>query len=85
MPTGGDGVYYFSIYFEVDSGEAAGFSMRLNNDVICTTWPDHSNNGDGDYPSGSCSAVVNVVAGNLYFKCVIIMNFKISLKFHRIK
>ena len=39
MPPGGDGVYYFSIFVRVEAGEAGGFEIRLNDDVICTTWP----------------------------------------------
>ena len=64
MPSGGDGVYYFSAYLYVPNGEYGRFNMRLNDDVICTIRPDH---GDvTDYASGSCSAVVDVVAGNVF-------------------
>ena len=70
VPPGGNGVYYFSIYIYVDDGEWAGFEMRLNDDDICTTWPDHYNNGDRDRAPGSCSAVVEVVAGNMYLNCI---------------
>ena len=63
MPPGGDGVYYFSVYVLVDLGESGRFDMRLNDDVICTTQPDHSDNGGGDYAPGSCSAAGDVVAG----------------------
>ena len=42
------------------------FDMRLNDEVICTAFSDHNNAGF-DYPSGSCSAIVDVVAGNVYF------------------
>ena len=66
MPSGGDGVYYFSVFVRVQESEAAGFDIRVNDDVMCTTWPDHSDNGDFDLPTGSCSAVVDLVGGNLY-------------------
>ena len=66
VPSGGDGVYYFSTYVLVDQGEAGRFDMRLNDDVICTTDPDHNNNGAGDFAPGSCSAVVDVVAGKQF-------------------
>ena len=46
-----------------DIGEAAHFDMTLNDDVICSTIPDHSDNGDSDWAAGSCSAAVDVVAG----------------------
>ena len=29
------------------------------------TWPDHSNSASGDYSSGSCSAVMDIVAGDI--------------------
>ena len=74
VPPGGDGVYYFSLYLLVDDGEGATFDMRHNNDVICTTWPDHNHNGDTDYAPGSCSAVVDVVAG----KRCLSMHYKIQ-------
>ena len=64
MPPGGDGVYYFSTFLLVDFGEFGRFDMRLNDDVICSTLPDHDTNGSNDYAPGSCSALVNAVAGN---------------------
>ena len=63
VPPGGTGVYYFSTYLFVQAREFGRFDMRLNDDVICNTYPDH-NTLSSDYPSGSCSAVVDVVAGN---------------------
>ena len=63
VPPGGDGVYYFSTYLLVDAGEYGNFDMYLNNDVICSTLLDHTSSGVDDYPPGSCSAVVNLVAG----------------------
>ena len=66
VPPGGDGVYYFSTYVMVDDDEYGVFSMKLNYDVICSTWPDHDNIGlNLSYATGSCSAIVNVVAGKL--------------------
>ena len=68
VPLGGDGFYYFSTYLTGDDGEFAHFSIELNNDVICSTFLDTNDNGVGDAAAGSCSAVVDVVAGNSYFK-----------------
>ena len=65
MPPGGDGVYYFSTFLYVDFGEYGYFHMKLNDDTMCSIRPDH-NAGLSDYASGSCSAIVDVVAGNLY-------------------
>ena len=71
VPPGGDGMYYFSVYVLVDDGEYGCFDMRLNDDVICTTYPDHSHNGATDLAPGSCSAVVDVMAGDVYLNLVL--------------
>ena len=62
VPPGGDGVYYFSTFVVVQDGELARFDMRLNNDIICSTVPDHDE-GAPDLAPGSCSAIVDVMAG----------------------
>ena len=62
MPPGGDGVYYFSMYLLIQDGEWSRYDIRLNDDVICSIFPDHSANGE-DVAPVSCTAVVNVVAG----------------------
>ena len=66
VPPGGDGMYYFSIYVLVETGEWGHFDMMLNDDVISSTYPDHSFSGYSDVTTGSCSAVVDVVAGNTF-------------------
>ena len=63
VPPGGNGIYYFSVYVLVDNGEAANFDITVNDDNICSTFPDHSNSGAIDLAPGSCSALINVVAG----------------------
>ena len=65
MPPGGDGVYFVSTFALVGLGEQGRFDMRLNDDVICSIWPDHFNSGD-DAVGGSCSAVVDIVAGKTF-------------------
>ena len=65
VPPGGDGVYYFSIYLLGDDGQGAFYDMYLNDDIICSTYLDHNSLGS-DFVPGSYSAVVDVVAGNLY-------------------
>ena len=47
------------------------FDMTLNNDVMCTTRPDYSFSGTSDLASGSCSAIVDVVAGKFNLKHII--------------
>ena len=66
MPSGGDGIYYFSMYLLVQLGERGLFGIQLNDDIICSTYPDHSNSGASDYAPGSCSAVINVVEGEVF-------------------
>ena len=66
VPSGGDGVYYFSTYLEVDYDEYGDFDMLLNDEIICTAVGDHSGqSGAGDYSQAMCSAIVNVMAGKL--------------------
>ena len=66
VPSGGDGIYYFSTYVLGEDGEWSRFDMRLNDDVICTAQPDHDNNGEIDPAAASCSAVVDVMAGKYF-------------------
>ena len=65
VPSGGDGVYYFSLYVLVDVGEWGRFDLILNDERICTILPDE-NHGGVDYPMGSCTAVIDVVAGDVF-------------------
>ena len=55
----------FSTYIVGDHGEYGRFAMTLNDNIICSTYPDHSHNGASNYAPGSCSAVVDVVAGDV--------------------
>ena len=70
MPPDGDGMYYFSTYLLVPDSGYGMFDMRLNDDVICSTFPDHAQSGT-DVASGSCSAIVDVVAGTAYFNGIL--------------
>ena len=65
MPSGGDGVYYFSTYVLVEDEEYGIFDIQLNDGVICSTRPDHNSSGFGDTAPGSCS-FVSVVAGETF-------------------
>ena len=65
VPFGGDGVYYFSIHLVFQHGEAGLVDMGLNDGNICRALGDHSTSGSTDAASGSCSAVINVVAGDV--------------------
>ena len=64
VPSGGDGLYYFSTYLLVDVGELASFNMVVNDDVtICTAQGDHSASEVDDYPQAECSAMAQLNAG----------------------
>ena len=65
MPPGADGTYFFSLYVLVDVGEWGRFDIILNDERTCTILPDE-NHGGVDYPMGACSAVIVVVAGNVF-------------------
>ena len=57
-------MYFFSIYVLGDYDDWAHFDLKLNDDVICSTLPDHNGGGVQDFAPGSRSAVVDVAAGN---------------------
>ena len=61
VPPGGDETYYFSTYLLSQFGEWGRFDIRLNDDIICTSFPDNYDSGP-DFAAASCSAVVDVVA-----------------------
>ena len=63
MPPGGDGIYFFSTYLLGSMGEFAEFEMMLNDEMICSTYPDHNHNGAMDFAPASCTAVVEAFAG----------------------
>ena len=63
VPPGGD------VNLVGETGEIGRFDMTLNDDIICSTIYDHSNNGASDWAPGSCNAIVDVVAGT-YFTVV---------------
>ena len=65
VPPGGDGVYYFSTFLLAFYGKAASFRIRVNEDDMCAAWP-YQNRHDTEYDSASCSAIVDVVAGEVF-------------------
>ena len=67
VPPSGDGIYYFSVYLTVEDGEFGRFNLMLNDDIICTMYPDHGDSGDFDYAEGLCSAVVDIIAGDILY------------------
>ena len=61
VPSGGDGLYYFSTYLLIEAAEVAYFNIVVNNVIICTAWGDQS--AGLDNPQATCSAVVYVTEG----------------------
>ena len=62
VPSGGDGVYYFSTFLLVSPGEGGRFEMRLNDNVVCTAFGDQDYSGV-DHAQGGCGAMLSVVEG----------------------
>ena len=54
VPSGGDGFYYFSVYFIVRQFEHAGFAIEINEEFICTAWADRDNSIYADPGPTSC-------------------------------
>ena len=63
MPSGGDGLYYFSIYLAVESDEYARFHMMRNDEVLCSAVGDHDEGDDVSNPQATCSAVTHLDEG----------------------
>ena len=62
MPPGGDGFYYFTIYFYVETGEYGKFEVYLNGERLCTAEADKQTT-PGDSGQTSCSATSQATAG----------------------
>ena len=67
VPSGGDGMYYFSTYLLVDDGEVGRFSIRVNGEILCTALGDLNANGGNDYPQATCSGLTQLAEGFLQF------------------
>ncbi len=63
VPPGGDGLYYFSTFFSVDSGQYAEFEVTTNGNSICRAFGDNDSNGDWDYAQATCSGLARLVEG----------------------
>ena len=64
VPPGGDGLYYFSVFFVVNADVRASFDMEVNGEYICTTTADQTENTNNEEPN-SCSALYYVMEGTL--------------------
>ena len=61
VPSGGDGYYFFSVYFTVSYDEYAYFDIEINGETICTAFGDHAETPD--YSHTSCSGVTFAAEG----------------------
>ena len=56
MPPGGDGFYYFSTYFLVQSGEIGNFHVEFNRETVCTAYAEQEEMITDDIGT-SCSGI----------------------------
>ena len=62
VPPGGDGYYYFSVFFLVNSGELAYFDIEINGEVLCTAAADQHDTAF-DEGQAACSAATYATEG----------------------
>ena len=63
MPSGGEGLYYFSVFLLVDAEDNGNIDIRLNDIALCTARGDHDNNGASDAAQATCSVVADLLEG----------------------
>ena len=64
MPPGGDGFYFFSVYFRVHGEIAATFDIEINQELICTARSELTESPSTDSEITTCSGVTYAVEGN---------------------
>ncbi len=62
VPTGGDGLYYFSIYLLVENGEWGEFRLWVNGEILCSAYGDAYNSPSED-PQATCSGLAQLTMG----------------------
>ena len=78
VPPGGDGLYYFSAYFVVESSKLALITIKINRAMVCTAYTDQEeifNDGHS-----ACSGVAYATEG-LYPYTLHTSSYKLSLSF----
>ena len=63
VPSGGDGFYYFSVYFVVIFFKSAAFDIQINGEVLCTAFTEEHQQAQPDYGQAACSAASSVTEG----------------------
>ena len=62
MPPGGDGFYYFSVFFFVVADEVAYFDIQINGNVLCTAETEQDDSPT-DRGQAACSAAIYATEG----------------------
>ena len=62
VPSGGDGYYYFSVYFLVSTAEFAHFKIQINGQVLCTARGDEAE-AITEKAQAACSAATYATEG----------------------
>ena len=63
VPSGGNGLYYFSTYLLVEDGHYAYFNIVVNDVLICSAYGDGELGGD--HTQARCNVVVDVAEGKM--------------------
>ena len=79
VPPGGDGYYYFSVYFRVDGDISAAFEIEVNGELLCTAYSDLSESPNSDSQVMSCGGTAYTVEGIYIKKILIIIIIIISI------
>ena len=87
MPSGGDGFYYFSVYFRMYGALSSGFDIEINGQVICTAGTDLTESPSSDSYIISCGGAAYAVEGrdvfkDSYFYCMVHFHFCELLLLH---
>ncbi len=64
MPPGGSGLYYFSLYITVDSGEYGKFAVIKGGATWLCLAQGYTKEGGAAYDTGTCSVTVELTEGD---------------------
>ena len=73
MPPGGDGFYYFSMYFYVEPAKFGRFEIQLNGEVLCTGQADQTDTPT-DGGQTACSVAAQAMEG-LFLQSICYFSF----------
>ena len=62
MPPGGDGYYYFSVYFVVTNDEWGLFNIEINGEILCTAYAEQQST-PLDPGQAACNAATYATEG----------------------